>query len=73
MLNNEGQTEANNNCEDDDNVFDNIFDDIVEHDANGEKNMNSFCFLINWNLIFKVSSLYHTHKTDRNYKFFILP
>ena len=41
MLNNEGQTEANNNCEDDDNVFDNIFDDIVEHDANGEKNMNS--------------------------------
>ena len=47
MLNNEGQTEANNNCEDDDNVFDNIFDDIVEHDANGEINMNSFCFQIN--------------------------
>ena len=33
MLNNEGQTEANNNCEDDDNVFDDIFDDIVEHHA----------------------------------------
>ena len=63
MLNNEGQTEANNNCEDDDNVFDDIFDDIVEHDANGEKNMSSFCFQKKLKLILKGSSLYLTHKT----------